>query len=277
MSDFTGASRGQSIALVDAPRAHLVHVNDAGKAFVTRGGQAVWVVRHITLSVSEGEFVTVVGPSGSGKTTLLRMIAGITPPSEGEVRFGNQLVSRPSSDRVMVFQSSEAALFEWLTAQQNVEFGLRSLRLPKSARRERSAAVLDLVGLASHATKYPSQLSGGMQQRLQIARAIAVEPKLLLMDEPLAALDAQTRRILLKELVRLWEETRSTFIYVTHDIREAILLGGRIVVVSQGPAASVKTVLTNTSSYPRDEFGPDFMALFRSIDHELATEVGDAL
>lgn len=255
----------------------LVEMKGIGKAFPTSSGRPAWVVRDISLSVQEGEFLTIVGPSGSGKTTLLRLIAGIMMPSEGTVEFEGRPIGRPGSDRVMVFQSSEAALFEWLTVKQNVEFGLRSLGMPRGPRALRSTAVLDLVGLSPHAKKFPSQLSGGMQQRLQIARAIAVQPKLLLMDEPLAALDAQTRRILLKELVRLWKETQSTFIYVTHDIREAVLLGGRIVVVSSGPSACIRTVLVNESPYPRDEFGQDFMALFRAIDDQLAAEVGEQL
>ena len=255
----------------------LVELQGIGKAFPTESGQRVWVIRDISLAIKQGELITVVGPSGSGKSTLLRLIAGILDASEGSVVFDGRRVAGPSRERVMIFQNSEAALFEWLTAAQNVEFGLRSAGMPRRSRAERGREVLELVGLGSHAEKHPSQLSGGMQQRLQIARAIAVRPKLLLLDEPLAALDAQTRRILLRELVKLWAETESTFVYVTHDIREAALLGGRIVVVSRGPSATVREVLVNAEPYPRDEFSSGFASLCKAIDASLTAEVGEEL
>lgn len=258
------------------PGSGLVQLEAVGKRFRDGQGHLAWVLRDLSLSVGSGEFVTIVGPSGSGKTTILRLVAGILAPSEGKVAFAGHLVGGPGPDRVMVFQSSEAALFEWLTARENVEFGLRAMGLGRGPRRSRADGTLELVGLLAHAGKFPGELSGGMQQRLQIARALAVEPKLLLMDEPLASLDAQTRRILLRELVRIWESTRTTFIYVTHDIREAVLLGQRILVVSRSPAR-VKRVLECSLPYPRDEFGPRFIELYREVDRLVSEEVGGEL
>ncbi|MHB8322841.1 MAG: ABC transporter ATP-binding protein [Candidatus Dormibacteria bacterium] len=262
-----GAGRHESIA----------EVRDLGKCFPARGAEPSWILRHVSLDVRRGEFLTVVGPSGSGKTSILRMLAGIMFPNEGTVSFEGAVVKGPSQHRVMVFQSSEAALFEWLTARENVAFGLRATRCPAAEREARTQQVLGLVGLSGHERKFPSELSGGMQQRLQIARAIAVQPTMLLMDEPLAALDAQTRRILLRELVTIWQQTQTTFVYVTHDIREAVLLGERIAVVSRGPAAAVKRVIVNRSPYPRDEFDPGFVRLYQEIDRDLAGEVGEDL
>lgn len=256
--------------------APLVELERVGKQFQDGRGHLTWVLRDFCLDVRMGEFVTIVGPSGSGKTTLLRLAAGILQPSEGAVTFAGQPVRGPGPERVMVFQSSEAALFEWLTARQNVEFGLRAMGVGRKPREARATAALHLVGLGDHAGKFPHELSGGMQQRLQIARALAVEPKLLLMDEPLAALDAQTRRILLRELVRIWQTARTTFLYVTHDIREAVLLGQRIIVVSRAPAR-VLQVLECPLPYPRDEFGQTFVELFRKVDRAISEEVGTEL
>lgn len=256
---------------------HLVEMRQVGKAFVGRKGVLNWIVRDITLSVDSREFLTIVGPSGSGKTTLLRLVAGILPCTEGSLEFEGRAIIGPSRDRVMVFQSASTVLFEWLNARDNVAFGLRTLGMSKASGTALAEEMLSLVGLAAHGEKYPSQLSGGMQQRLQIARALAVAPKVLLMDEPLAALDAQTRRILLKELVSLWERLQTAFIYVTHDIREAIFLGQRIAVFTNGPSATIKSVYANSLPYPRDEFSDQFIALYKQIDGELSAEVGESL
>ncbi len=276
-----GVHRGRDRVSESRVGGPLAHLTDVGKCFPQRGRARgtlpQWTVRHVNLDVMRGEFLIVVGPSGSGKTTLLRMLAGILEPTEGTVVFDGRRVVGPSYERVMVFQSSEIALFEWLTVVQNVEFGLRAMKCPSRQRAERTQEALALVGLQGHDRKLPGELSGGMQQRLQIARALAVRPALLLMDEPLAALDAQTRRILLRELVRIWQETQTTFVYVTHDIREAVLLGGRIAVVSRGPSAVVKLVVANKLPYPRDEFDDEFIALYRRIDEEVSMEVGQDL
>lgn len=247
-----------------------------GKAFPNLQGGLDWIVRDINLDVQPGEFLTIVGPSGSGKTTILRMIAGIMEPSEGRVMFNGKNITGPSPERMMVFQSSEESLFEWLTVSQNVKFGPRMLRYPAASREAMVQESIELVGLAGHVNKLPGQLSGGMRQRLQIARALAVEPKMLVMDEPLAAVDAQTRRILLRELVRIWQKTSATIIYVTHDLREALQLGQRVVVISRGPSAKVKLILPNKDPYPRDEFSASFIDLYRQLDKMLSEEVGEA-
>ena len=248
-----------------------------GVAFDGRGSDPHWVLRDVDLTIGPGDFTTILGPSGSGKTTILRLIAGQLEPSEGSVSFGEVPVGGPGPDRVMVFQSSDDALFQWLTARQNVEFGLRAGRMARSESRKQATAALSLVGLAGHETKLPGQLSGGMKQRLQIARALAVKPQMLLMDEPLAALDAQSRRILQREIVRIWQDARPTIVYVTHDIREALVLGQRIALVSRGPAASIRMVVEHDAPYPRDEYDTSFVALQRHLDDALSSEVGEEL
>ncbi len=252
-------------------------LDKVGIAFGERGRDPRWVLRNVSLEIRPGEITAVLGPSGSGKTTILRLIAGQLSASEGVVSFGGAPVSGPGPDRVMVFQSSDDALFQWLTVRQNAEFGLKAAGVDRAEARARARAVLTLVGLAGHESKLPGQLSGGMKQRLQIARALAVRPEVLVMDEPLAALDAQSRRILQRELVQIWQETRPTIIYVTHDIREALVLGQRIAVVSSGPAASIRTLVEHDVPYPRDEFDPHFVELHRHLDRVLSEEVGEQL
>ncbi len=252
-----------------------MQLKNVGKQYSAIKTESVWVVRHVTLDVEPGEFITVIGPSGSGKTTLLRMIAGIVTPNEGEVLYDGIRVAGPGPDRIMVFQSSEDSLFEWLTVLGNVEFGPQAAKLSKDSRLQVARSAIALVGLEGHEYKFPHQLSGGMKQRLQIARALALRPQLLVMDEPLASLDAQTRRILLREFTRIWSQISATIVYVTHDIREAVLLGQRIVVISRGPAATIRAIYPNPVPYPRDEFHPAFIELYRTLDKSLADEVGE--
>ncbi|HEV8485475.1 MAG TPA: ABC transporter ATP-binding protein [Blastocatellia bacterium] len=234
------------------------------------------VLRDISFTVAPGEFFVLVGPSGCGKSTLLRMIAGIVPASTGSLSEGPVLIERPSRDRGMVFQSIETPLFEWLTVAQNIGFGLAIQRI---SRRERNAKVersVAMVGLRGHEAKLPDQLSGGMKQRVQIARALAVEPRALLMDEPFAALDAQTRLILQREIVRIWRQIHTTIVYVTHDIREALTLGERVAVMTAGPAATIRSIHDVDLAYPRDELSPEFVGLFRAIQAEIESEVSKA-
>jgi NitT/TauT family transport system ATP-binding protein len=269
---------GESATTPALPRAAgALSLEGLGFAYDDPGGEPHWILKDVNLEIKSGEFTTIVGPSGSGKTTILRLVAGLLHPTEGRVSFDGQAVVGPGPDRVMVFQSSEVALFEWLTARKNVEFGLRATRTPRAASRARAEAALALVGLSGHEGKLPGELSGGMKQRLQIARAIAVQPEVLVMDEPLASLDAQTRRILLRELIHIWRETGATMVYVTHDIREALILGQRIAVVSRGPAAHIRRQIDYEAPYPRDEFAPEFIARYRQLDAALSEEVGEAL
>ena len=199
------------------------------------GRSPVEVIRKLNLGVRAGEFVAVVGPSGCGKSTLLSLLAGYLTPSAGRVLFRGKSISGPGRERMMVFQ--HPALFPWLTTEENVAYGpkLKANRNGGRNIKETVNAMLQLVQLDGFARHYPSDLSGGMRQRLEIARALAVDPEVLLMDEPLAALDALTRRTMQREVLHIWEKTRKTILFVTHDIDEAVIMADRIVVMAQRP------------------------------------------
>ncbi len=210
-----------------------IRFDGVGKTFTTRGGAACVVLHDIDLTVQAREFVAVVGPSGSGKTTLLRMAAGLDQPSAGEVRVGGRRVTGPGPDRAVVFQ--HFALFPWKTVRQNIAFGLRC----QGASRARQTVAVDrylaLMGLDDAADRYPSQLSGGMQQRVALARSYAIEPDVLLMDEPFGALDAQTRTVMQEELIRLSRQEPRTVLFITHAVEEAVYLADRVVVLAHDP------------------------------------------
>ncbi|MCL6592730.1 MAG: ABC transporter ATP-binding protein [Alicyclobacillus sp.] len=209
------------------------------KIYRDRRGRETVALEDIQLSVHEEEFVALVGPSGCGKSTLLSIVAGLTEPTAGQVYFAD--VPAGYSPRIgMVFQ--DHALFPWRTVQKNVEFGLEQLGVDKRTRAEKASDLLLKVGLAGFADKYPHQLSGGMRQRVGIARALAIEPDLLLMDEPLSALDAQSRQLMQDELLRLWETVRQKTLYVTHNIEEAVALADRVVVLSRRPGRIVRVL-----------------------------------
>ncbi|HVL57979.1 MAG TPA: ABC transporter ATP-binding protein [Burkholderiaceae bacterium] len=195
-------------------------------------GSHVTAIRDVSLSVPTGEFVSVVGPSGCGKTTLLNMIAGFLPPTGGEILVDEHAVRGPGRDRGVVFQSF--ALFPWRTVLDNVAFGPKMRGVPQAKRHEIAREYLALTGLSHAAERYPNELSGGMQQRVGVARALANEPDVLLMDEPFASVDAQTRMTLQEELTRIWQERRPTVLFVTHDVSEAVFLANRVVVLSKG-------------------------------------------
>jgi len=251
-----------------------VELQNVGKAFVGRTTQRQeWAIRHVTFSVEAGEFFVLLGPSGCGKSTLLRVIAGVIAPMEGRIFIAHDGQAAPWPGLGMVFQSIDSPLFDWLTARENVEFGLWLRSLGRAQRAERARHFLTLVGLGGHAHKFPHEMSGGMKQRLQIARALATEPSILLMDEPFASVDAQTRRILQNEVQRLWLETRKTILYVTHDIREALILGQRIAVMTAGPTATIARIYEQKMPYPRDDLDPDFSARFRVLEAHIAGEV----
>ena len=192
----------------------------------------------IRLQVEAGEFLAIVGPSGCGKTSLLLLLSGLLRPTRGEMRLDGRRIEGPGPDRALVFQ--EFALLPWRTVLANVELGLELRRDPPAERRERARRYLHLVGLEAFEDYFPHQLSGGMRQRVGIARALAVEPRVLLMDEPFGALDAQTRALMGAELLRIWERDRKTVVFVTHDIDEAIYLADRIVVMSASPGRVIK-------------------------------------
>lgn len=225
----------------------------------------VLALSSVSFDVTEGSFVAIVGPSGCGKSTLLRVCDGLIPPTQGEVLLYGEPVRGPGRERAMVFQQHN--LFPWRTALGNVEFGLEMLGVPKQERRARAKHYLALVGLEAFADYYPHQLSGGMQQRVGLARALAVEPQVLLMDEPFGALDAQTRSLLQEELARIWSQNRKTVLFVTHDIEEALFLSDRVIVMSSRPGRVVRDI-TVPFGRPRSEevrVQPDFAALKEDI------------
>ena len=209
-----------------------VIVDGVSKTYVDRAGRPVRALEGIDLTVDSEEFVAVLGPSGCGKSTLLNLVAGLLSPSAGAIWLEGEL----APDRVataMVFQ--EFALFPWRTVQANVEFGLEERGVAAAERARRARGFLELTGLAGFESRYPHQLSGGMRQRVGIARALAVSPAVLLMDEPFSALDAQTRQLMQEELLAIWERTRQTIVYVTHNIHEAVYMADRVIVLSRRP------------------------------------------
>lgn len=218
------------------------------KRYPRTGGGSLEALAGIDLTATEGEFLTFVGPSGCGKSTLLLIAAGLVPPSGGRVTFEAPPAGRPLT--ALVFQ--EFALFDWRTVLQNVTFGLEVRRVPAAERLRRARDLIRLVGLDGFEDRYPSELSGGMRQRVGIARALCVDPAVLLMDEPLSALDAQTRQLMQEELLGIWERTRTTVLYVTHNIQEAAFLADRIVLLSRRPGR-IRAVMPVPFGRPRPE------------------------
>lgn len=212
-----------------------ISIRNLGKRFGN-----LQVFRGIDFEVGEREIVAIVGPSGCGKTTLLRCIDGLLPHDEGEILVGDREVNEPIAGVAMVFQ--HFGLFPWKTVYDNVAYGLRMAGAPKAEIAVRVPAFIELVGLAGFEHVYPYQMSGGMQQRCGLARALAVEPRVLLMDEPFAAVDAQTREILQFELLRIWEERPTTMVFVTHSIEEAVLMGDRVIVLKGRPSKIDETI-----------------------------------
>ncbi len=230
-----------------------------------------------SLKVRRGEFYCLVGPSGCGKSTVLNLIAGFVQPSGGTIRMGDRRIVAAGTDRVMVFQDATNALFPWLRAQENVEFGLSIQGIAKDEAAERASEYLDLVGLREHARKFPYELSGGMKQRCQLARALVIAPEVLLMDEPFAALDAITKRILQKELLRIWQQLGMTIVYITHDVGEAVLLGERVAVMRRGPGSAIKEEFAVASPYPRKPSDEAVADVYARVEASLQDEVGVAL
>lgn len=236
---------------------NLISIKDATKIYSTSRGNTVSLDR-VSLTVEEGEFITLVGPSGCGKSTMLNLIGGLLQATSGQVLVHDKPVKGPSPDRGVIFQ--QYALFPWLTAQKNVEFGLRLRGLSKAERAERALYFLDLVGLKDFAHALPKELSGGMKQRCAIARAYAVNPSVLLMDEPFGALDALTRVQMQDDLLHTWERDRRTIVFITHDVDEAVYLASRVVVMSPRPGR-ISEIIDVPLPYPRTEalrLSPEF-------------------
>ncbi|MFP4382278.1 MAG: ABC transporter ATP-binding protein [Candidatus Sumerlaeia bacterium] len=218
---------------------NLLDIRNATVEFQTSEGP-LRALEAVDLSVAEGEFVCVVGPSGCGKTTLLNLVAGFSKPSSGTVFFGGKPVKKPESDRGIVFQ--RPSLYPWLNVRQNVEFGLRMRGIEKKKRHEVSKHFLGMVKLWEFRESKPYELSGGMQQRVAVARVLANDSRLLLMDEPLGALDALTREHMQDELLRIWRDTRKTFFFITHDVEEAVYLATTIIVMSPRPGRIIERI-----------------------------------
>jgi len=216
-----------------------VVVDRVSKTYTDRLGHGVAALDDVSLAVGSEEFLALLGPSGCGKSTLLNIVAGLTAPSAGGVYLEGGLAPGRAAT-AMVFQ--EFALFPWRTVQANIEFGLEEAGLGAAARAARAREHVQLTGLAGFEGKYPHQLSGGMRQRVGIARALAVDPAVLLMDEPFSALDAQTRQLMQEELLAIWERTRKTIVYVTHNIQEAVFMADRVVVLSRRPGRVLATI-----------------------------------
>ena len=217
--------------MTEKPKLSLAHVT---KQFPIRGQRTPFTaIEDITIDLAAGEFLVLVGPSGCGKSTLLDLLGGLTTPTSGEILLDGTPITGPGLDRGIVFQ--QYALLPWRTARKNIEFGLEAKGLRSAERRERAEHYLELVGLGGFGDRYPHELSGGMKQRVAIARSLAFDPEVLLMDEPFAALDAQTRESLQDELLRIWETTGKTILFITHGIDEAIYLGQRVAVLTSRP------------------------------------------
>jgi NitT/TauT family transport system ATP-binding protein len=228
------------------------------------------IIDTTTLRCEPGEFVVVVGPSGCGKSTLLNIAAGMVAPSGGSVLLDGKPVTGPGPERAMVFQ--EHGLFPWLTAEENVEFGLRMMRLPRAERRERVAAAMKMVNLSHAGPKLVHELSGGMRQRIAIARALVLDPAVLLMDEPFASLDAQTRTLLHDELQRLWQQTSKTVLFVTHSVGEAVRLADRIIIMSAHPGR-IRAEFPVSIPHPRPMDSPQLADLGHAVRAEIQEEV----
>jgi NitT/TauT family transport system ATP-binding protein len=224
----------------------------------------------VDLDVRPGEFVAVVGPSGCGKSTLLDILAGLAIPSSGEVLIDGKKVTGPALDRGIVLQGY--ALFPWRTTRENIEFGLEVKHVPKHLRREISDRFIRMVGLEGFEKRLPHELSGGMKQRVALARALAFDPEILLMDEPFAAVDAQTRETLQDELLRIWEETRKTVIFVTHSIEEAVFLADRVVILAANPGR-VREVVDIDLKRPRDAAHLRTSEAFAALRHRVWTSL----
>ena len=256
------------------PETSKVGLSEICLSYRTQSGERLLALDHINLQVRAGEFVCVVGPSGCGKSTLLHLIAGLHRQTSGQILIDGKPVEGPGTDRIMIFQ--EHALFPWLAVGQNVEFGMKMKGVPRAEREERTRYYLRLVHLAKFENSYIHQLSGGMRQRVAIARALATEPDVLLMDEPFAALDAQTRDLLHDELERIWSDTGRTIIFVTHNVREAVRLGDRVVLLTFRPGR-VKSQFPVELPRPRHLEDPTVARAAREILDELREEINQSL
>jgi NitT/TauT family transport system ATP-binding protein/sulfonate transport system ATP-binding protein len=248
-------------------------IDDVSRTFPgVHNGPPTQALLPMSLTVADNDFITILGPSGCGKSTLLRIIAGLDVPTAGDVRLDGRLVKGPGADRGMVFQSY--TLFPWLTVRQNICFGLREKAVPQARQADIAAHYIGKVGLEGFEHHYPKMLSGGMQQRTAIARALANEPRILLLDEPFGALDNQTRSLMQELLLSIWESDRKTVLFVTHDIEEAIFMANRVVVMTARPGR-IKAEVTVPLAHPRHytvKTSPEFSRLKAQLTEQIRVE-----
>jgi NitT/TauT family transport system ATP-binding protein len=237
---------------------------------IDRTGQVVVALERMDLRVRDREFLCIVGPSGCGKSTFLQLVAGLEPLTRGSILMDGREISGPGADRGMVFQSH--ALFPWRTVLENIEFGLECKRMPRRDRRQLAMRYARMVGLQGFEQSFPSELSGGMRQRVGIARALANEPEVLLMDEPFGSLDAQTRELMQQDILDIWRVSGRTIIFVTHSVQEAVFLGDRIAVMTARPGR-IKAMIDVDLPHPRDVTSADFGRLMRPVYGALKEEV----
>lgn len=253
----------------------FISVEGVSKVYELKDKSSSVALEKVDLSVEEGKFICLLGPSGCGKTTLLNMIAGFDKPSTGVIKINGNEVNQPSIDRVAIFQNF--GLLPWRTVIKNVELGLESKDFDEKKRREIAEEYLRLVGLSDYRQYHPNQLSGGMQQRIAIARALAVDPEILFMDEPFGALDAMTRMTMQDEIERIWQEKKKTVIFVTHDIEEAVFLADKIIVMTAGPG-KVKKIIDVPLARKRNRTSYDFLAIrdevFKEFELKSSSKTG---
>ena len=250
----------------------MLRLNQVEKSF-GQGETAYVALSGIDLEIRDGEFLCLLGPSGCGKSTLLNILAGFEPVSDGFVEQDGAPIKGAGRERMMFFQDAGSALLPWLSVEENIRFALRVRSLPKAEWGAIIDKYLSMVDLDKHRDKFPAQLSGGMRQRLQIARGLAIEPKVLLMDEPFAALDAMIRRRMHAFLLDIWRRTGQTIVFVTHDIIEAIILADRIAVMSVGPRSRIMETIDVEIDRPRDPANPEIAHLYGRIESLLTPEI----
>ncbi len=253
-----------------AARKESISLSGVFRSYADSRGSFTRALQNIDLEIEQGEFVCIVGPSGCGKSTLLHLLAGLDRPTTGEITVDGSPVKGPGTDRILLFQ--ELGLFPWLTVRQNVEFGLKMAGVSKTERRDQARVFLRMVHLSHFEDHYIHQLSGGMKQRVALARSLTLRPKILLMDEPFAALDAQTRDMLHDELERIWKETSPTIVFVTHNVREAVRLGDRVLLMSFRPGR-IKTQFQINLQRPRHVEDSDVAYLSKEILGQLREEI----
>lgn len=270
-ADVAASTTGHSVAEGQSTDLSALSLRDVS---VTFGDFTA--VDSIDLDVRDGEFLCLLGPSGCGKSTLLSVMAGFTDAASGQIEHRGNAVTRPGPEMGFVFQSSDA-LFDWLPVADNVGFGPRMKGMSKQQRTDVVDEHLRLVGLTQAAHKRPPHLSGGMRQRVQIARVLANAPDIVLMDEPFGALDAQTRTVMQRELDRIWRERRCTVVFVTHDINEALILADRVAIMTAGPEARIKSVYDIALARPRDDDSKEYVELRHRIREDITEEVARSL